>query len=187
MPVLEPGPGSPFHKILVMGLRPNKPPLFQEALARLGDLGVSAQLMDAKGVAGLEHLETAARLAAASFASGRNLARSPATELLLYASARRQIKEAIQRLGVNSDSRSWALVSVSDSVQAMKKSSDLIASYGTVDDGVIEVAPPKKAHLMKLFNISRGELSLAMTVHHDGDTALKALVVERVALSELYR
>jgi tRNA threonylcarbamoyladenosine modification (KEOPS) complex Cgi121 subunit len=143
--------------------------------------------MDSKGVAGLEHIRTAAILTAISFKNGKNLARSPATELLLYASARRQIKEAIKRLGVNSRTRSWVLVSISESMDALQKSSELFASYGQEDDTAMEITPAKRKRLMILFDISPEELALAMELHGDSDTALKALVIERVALSELYR
>jgi KEOPS complex subunit Cgi121 len=143
--------------------------------------------MDSRGVAGLEHLATAAKLTAISFKAGKNLARSPATELLLYASGRRQIKEAIERLGVNTLSRSWVLIAISDSAESLQKSSELFLSYGTADDSAIEMAPAKRAHLMQLYRITQDELSLAEAIHGSNDSALKALVMERVALSELYR
>lgn len=135
----------------------------------------------------MEHLATAAKLTAMSFKSGKNLARSPATELLLYASGRRQIKEAIERLGVNALSRSWVLIAISDSAESLQKSSELFLSYGIANDRAIEMAPAKRAHLMELYGITPDELSLAEAIHGSNDTALKALVMERVALSELYR
>jgi tRNA threonylcarbamoyladenosine modification (KEOPS) complex Cgi121 subunit len=138
-------------------------------------------------VAGLEHLTTAAKLTAISFKAGRNLARSPATELLLYASASRQIKEAIEKLGVSPLSRSWVLIAISDSKESLQKASELFLSYGAIDDSAIEIAPAKRARLMELYEISPNELSLSEAIHGEGDSALKALVLERVALSELYR
>jgi tRNA threonylcarbamoyladenosine modification (KEOPS) complex Cgi121 subunit len=135
----------------------------------------------------LEHLTTAAKLTAISFKAGKNLARSPATEMLLYASASRQIKEAIEKLGVSAPSRSWVLISISDSLESLDESSELFMSYGAVDDRSVDMAPAKRGHLMELFGISPNELSLAEAIHGKGDSALKALVMERVALSELYR
>jgi KEOPS complex subunit Cgi121 len=187
MPTIDLTPGSPFHSVLVQGLKPRKPSLFQDALERFHALGANAQIMDGRGVAGLEHIATAARLAAISFGSGKNLARSPATELLLYASASRQIKEAIQKLGVNPSSRSWVLVAINGSDGASKEISELFLSYGSGDDGLIEVLNEKRAHLMALYGISEEELAFTQTIHGSGDSALKALVMERVAISELYR
>ncbi len=187
MPTIDLAPGLPFHSVQVKGLKPQKPSLFQGVLERLHALGGYAQILDGRGVAGLEHITTAARLAAISFGSGRNLARSPATELLLYASASRQIKEAIQRLGVNPSSRSWILVVINGSGDTSQNISELFLSHGSGDDSLIEILPEKRAHIMEIFGISEEELTFAQTIHGSGESALKALVMERVALSELYR
>jgi tRNA threonylcarbamoyladenosine modification (KEOPS) complex Cgi121 subunit len=187
MPTIDLAPGLPFHSVLVQGLKPQKPSLFQDALERLHTLGGNAQILDGHGVAGLEHITTAAILVAKSFESGRNLARSPATELLLYASASRQIKEAIQRLGVNHSSRSWLLVVINGSGDSPQNLPELFLSYGSGDDGLIEALPEKRVHLMEIYGISEEELTYAHTIHGSGESALKALVMERVALSELYR
>lgn len=144
------------------------------------------QLMDAKAVAGWEHIKTAAKLAAISFNRGRNLARSPSTEILLYASAERQIKVAIEKVGVGPGSRAWVLLAVSDP-ERLDGCLGLFHTYGTADDGVIGMVPSKRAHLTRIFGISSEELSLAKVIHGDLDSALKSLVIERVALSELSR
>jgi tRNA threonylcarbamoyladenosine modification (KEOPS) complex Cgi121 subunit len=187
MPTIDLAPGFPFHAVLVMGLTPKDPALFQDALEKLHSAGSKAQILDGRGVAGLEHIETAAWLAANSFGSGRNLARSPATELLLYASASRQIKEAIQRLGVNPSSKSWILVAVDRTGDATRETSAIFLSYGKRDDCLIENLQGKMTHLKELYGISGEELAFAQTIHGNGESALKALVMERVALSELYR
>ena len=187
MPTIDLAPNSPFNCVRVKGLRPRKSSLFQEALERLHALGGSSQILDALGVAGLEHMATAARLTAASFGSGKNLARSPATEFLLYASASRQIKEAISRLGVNSSSSSWVLITIQDTFIASQKATELFLSYGSGDDRLMGITPKKRAHLMELYGICGEELAFAKTIHGSSDSALKALVMERVALSELYR
>lgn len=187
MPIIDLAPGLPFQSVLVVGLEPNKPSLFQDALERLHSAGGNAQILDGRGVAGLGHIATAARLAANSFRSGRNLARSPATELLLYAAASRQIKEAIRRLGVNPSSKSWVLVSVNGSGDAAQGGSEIFLGYGNRDDRLIENLSEKKAYLMGLFDISEHELAFTQTIHGSDESALKALVIERVALSELYR
>lgn len=187
MPTIELSPGSPFCAVLVQGLVPRDPQVFKEALDRLNASGGSAQILDGSVVAGLEHIEAAARLAAASFASGRNLARSHATELLLYASGSRQIKEAIERLGVKSSSRHWVLVATGGSGSDLDKLSELFLGYGSADDRIIEALPEKTERIMGLFGISKEELGFARTLHGSGESALKALVIERVALSELYR
>ena len=65
------------------------------------ELGIELQLVDASKVYGKEHLELAAQKAIRAFEEDRNFGKTLAVEVLLYASGKRQISEAIKFMGLH--------------------------------------------------------------------------------------
>lgn len=72
--------------------------------------GVEIQVFDASRIFGKEHLEIAAGKAERAFEQGRNLSNTPATEIMLYAAAERQISQAIKKLGLREGIEELAIV-----------------------------------------------------------------------------
>jgi len=64
------------------------------------DLGLVLQLVNASRVYGKEHLEVAAEHALRAFDEGRNFGKTVAIEVLMYASGKRQISEALKFMGL---------------------------------------------------------------------------------------
>ena len=62
-------------------------------------------IIDAGGVAGLKHLKACIHFAIQSFQEKTNLAKSLNTEILLYLSGYRQISKAIEKIGLNENSK----------------------------------------------------------------------------------
>jgi tRNA threonylcarbamoyladenosine modification (KEOPS) complex Cgi121 subunit len=180
-----PADGDVKH-MLVTALRPKRPEAFRQAIESMSS-DASVQILDACLVAGFEHILTAALLAANSLREGRNLARSPATEVILYASARRQIKEAIAGIGVNEVSEGWVLIALSGSKAKLEHLASTILQFGEEDDRLLEITEAKSKRIKEMFGITEEELKATEQLLGTRTLALKSLVMERVSISELYR
>lgn len=182
---------SPFRYVIYGGVKPHDPGLFQEALKELSTIPkVSVQILRADRVAGEEHIITSSILSARAWNKNRGIAHTPATEILLYASGKRQIKDAIATMGVGAERGErfgWVIVAVSDSPSALEALGAALKRIGEENDGLMELSDEKVRPLMETFGIGREELSIAEKLASSRVSALKSLVMERVALSEVYR
>ena len=183
---IDESPG--FRYLLLAGIKPRKQERFSDSLQRLHDLkGVSVQVLNADLLAGEEHVVTASILAAKAWAGGRRIAKSQATELLLYVSGERQIKSAIKLMGVSENSAGWVVVALSDSIDSLRALGEKLPEFGEEDDGLIDLTDDKIPLLKKRFRIGNDEISIAERINVSKTLAVKSLVLERVALSDLYR
>jgi KEOPS complex subunit Cgi121 len=144
---------------------------------------VWVQFFDAELVATWQHLYFAVLNALLAFRSERNISKSAAMEAIIYASAQRQIRKALQLIGVRRDSANVAVVITGEnpaSVEAL-----LLAVSKRVgvepDDTVLEVSWKKARRIRQAFGITGKELE-TVTEKDDGVQALVGLVIERVAL-----
>jgi tRNA threonylcarbamoyladenosine modification (KEOPS) complex Cgi121 subunit len=142
------------------------------------------QFFDSSLVAGSEHLHFAALNAINAFKGNVNISSSLAMETLLYASAQRQIKEAVRLIGIKPDTNRIAvliLAKTSDQASAILKTvSGLIE--GRRDDSVINLTKSKMAGLKRLFKISKVELEAKKERKGAEKQALTDLVIEHMAL-----
>lgn len=135
-----------------------------------------AAAVDARFVAGREHLERAAELASTAEERGTRVADDPSVEVLLYAAATRQISRAIDTVGVREDTEEVGLV-----VQGMDVAA-LLEEAGLERDGsVLEFKEEKLPFIRQAFDISETEMETV------GEAKVPLLVRERVALSDLDR
>lgn len=184
--ILLPLGSGAFSFLLLMGLRPCKGADPKLILSRHAP-PPSLQMLDARYVSGVSHLLSAALLARNAWASGENVSRTPATEVLLFASGRRQINEAIALLGVHEGCGAWAIVAVCESEEQAKALASGLLAFGTEDDSILEMREEKFPYIMQMFGISDGEVSLASPLCASKEAAIASLVMERVSLSDLYR
>lgn len=142
------------------------------------------QVFDASLVAGWEHLYFAALNALNASKSKLTISSSLAMETLLYASAQRQIKNAVNLIGIKpSTSKVAALVCAKTPEQAknvLKIVSQLLD--GKPDDAVLKLTDNKRTGLMKLFNISTLELEVKTERKGFEKQALSDLITEHMAL-----
>jgi tRNA threonylcarbamoyladenosine modification (KEOPS) complex Cgi121 subunit len=142
--------------------------------------GTVTQVFDAGRVAGRVHLAHAARLALLSHSRGSGFADSLAVELVCWVAAEKQIKRALEKVGLREDSRTVALLSVGGERQKVE------GTLGTIlretgmerEDGVMELHPSKLKILTEVFSLPR-EMVRKLGV--------QKLVLERVALLALER
>jgi KEOPS complex subunit Cgi121 len=146
-------------------------------------LDVEVQFFDADLVASWQHLYFAVLNALMALRSKRNISKSLAVEVLLYASAQRQISKAIELLGVKGGSRNVAVVVlgadaglVKMGVCAVTKCLNLVP-----DESVLDLSKEKMVRVKCVFGISDVELE-AVAAKKDAVQVLVDLVIERVAL-----
>ena len=93
---------------------------FIDALHADLPLVVEVQLFDADLVASWQHLYFAALNALMAFKNKRNISNSVAVETVLYASSQRQIKKAIDAIGLKPSSANAAVMVMSGNVDSVK-------------------------------------------------------------------
>ena len=102
-----------------------------------------AQILNAAMVCGVEHIEVAYEHARRAFREGRNKSRSIGMETMLYASTKRQIKEAIEFMGAREEGEYAFLFFNMDEEKARR----LVEEMGVVIDN--DVLEPSMEKLMK--------------------------------------
>jgi KEOPS complex subunit Cgi121 len=141
------------------------------------------QLFDAKLVATWQHLYFAVLNALLSFENERNISKSVAMEVMLYASAQRQIRKAIQLVGVKRDSANVAVVIIGKNPDSIQAGLSAVSKPIGVepDETVLELTKEKTESIRKAFGISAKELE-AVIEKKNVEQALVNLVIERTAL-----
>lgn len=155
---------------------------FQAVKCKTGN--VCVQFFDASVVAGLEHLRFAALNALNAFKSKVNISSSLAIETLLYASAQRQIKEAIRLIGIKQETSRVVVLALTENLRQASTTLDILSNLlnGRRDDSVIDLTKGKMAGLKKLFGISTVELEAKTKRKGAQKQALTDLVIEHMAL-----
>ena len=145
--------------------------------------GVEAQLFNADLVATWQHLCFAALNALQAFKSRRNLSKTLATETVLYASAQRQIKKAIEFIGVKTDSKAVAVLLLGADVDSVEAGLLVVTKRLKVepDENVLALFENKFNKIKSVFDVSEAELE-AVSVKFNTEKALVDLIIERVAL-----
>ena len=142
------------------------------------------QFFDAKLIASQQHLYFAALNASRAFKKKLNISSRLAVETLLYASAQRQIKKAVNMLGIKPDSSQIAVLVMAENKQradvALETISGLIS--GERDDGVLELTDEKIEDIKNLFGVSDLEIEAKLMGKGLEREALVDLVIEHVAL-----
>jgi len=146
--------------------------------------GVSVQFFNATLIAGPEHLYFAALNALKAFESTLTISNSLAVETLLYASAQRQIKKAVELLGIKAESSEVAVLVIAETEAKVRETLEAISEIiqGIRDEDVIELSNEKFEPIRELFGISRLELEAKLEKKGLEKEALVNLVMEHMAL-----
>lgn len=145
---------------------------------------VPVQFFDAKHVAGPQHLYFAALNALKAFERKINISNNLAVELLLYASAQRQITKAVELLGLKQGSSEVAALIVADGNHEKECFLRLVAETvsGERDDSVLDLTAQKIDGIRELFQITDTEFEAKLEKQGLEKEALTDLVIERMAL-----
>ncbi|MEA1905163.1 MAG: KEOPS complex subunit Cgi121 [Candidatus Hadarchaeota archaeon] len=150
-----------------------------QKLAKIdGENETTSQILDAPRIAGKKHLLHATRLALIAHATGKNFAQSLDIELLCWITGLRQIKQALERVGVHEGEHSVALLTIGNSLEKARRAQEEALDRLEIkrDDEVLEITPEKTSDLIKAFSIHEQELETA---------SVDELILERVALLSL--
>jgi len=176
--------------ILILGYRLREaidPKVFIEA-ARNTARPVLVQFFDAEAVAGEKHLFFATLNAMKSFSQARNIAQTLDVEIILYASAQRQIGEAIRIVGLNSWTSVIIAVLVGDDEEAVTSAARRLEALisGDRDRSVLErIGDEKLTTLMETYGIDTTEIEALSGM--EKEESLQWLIVERGALLDARR
>ncbi len=158
-----------------------------EGFLKVANNGISVdldvQFFDADLVATWRHLYFALLDALTAFKSEQNLSKSVAMETMLYASGRRQIRRAMQLLGIKPTSSNVAVLIVGGELKAVHSALGKVSTSigGLPDDSVLELSKKKMERIQRVFEISEAELDTVVE-GNNVEKALVDLVIERAAL-----
>ncbi len=169
--------------------RVSDPGALLERLRKRDELkGVVFQLLDAGLVAGPEHLLISAMNAMRAFELGLNVSSDLGLEMLTFASAQRQISNAIKLMGLKPGELDVAAVVIAGSEEAIGRALGALAEElrAARDDTVLDVDEQKAGRVARAFGLSEDELSSCSRLGGRPEV-VKSLVLEQVALSIVYR
>jgi tRNA threonylcarbamoyladenosine modification (KEOPS) complex Cgi121 subunit len=157
--------------------------LFLKRIRKGKPQSVDVQFFNATLVATWEHLYFATLNALWAFKNRTNISKKLEIETLLYASAQRQIRKAIELMGFKHESANVAVVIIGKNPQFISSALSSIATLvgAQPDDTVLELSGNKTRCIKKTFDIS--EIEIDTIIEKTGaDQALVDLVLERMAL-----
>src|SRR5665647_2061860 len=96
------------------GIEFDKVEIFLKTKRKEKQENIDIQFFEAELIASQEHLYFAVLNALQAFKNKTNLSKSIAMEIMLYASAQRQIQKAINRAGIKPQTQNMALIIVGD-------------------------------------------------------------------------
>ena len=145
---------------------------------------INVQFFDATKVAGFQHMYFAAINAINSFEKNTHISNNLAIEALLYASAQRQIKKAVEMVGIKSESTEIVVLIIAENKFEKENFVRFINEKipGERDDSVQNVTKNKFNSIKNLFNISDIEFGAKLKKQGLDIEALIDLIIERMAL-----
>ncbi|MEM2107677.1 MAG: KEOPS complex subunit Cgi121 [Candidatus Bathyarchaeia archaeon] len=161
----------------------NKVEKLLKAVARKEQQHVWIQFFNAELVATWQHLYFAVLNALVAIKNELNISKSIAMEVMLYASAQRQIRKAIELMGIKEGVENVATVIIGDKPDQIKTALSEVSEVidAMPDEHALEISEKKARRIREAFLISDEELK-AVKGEDDGEQALVKLVLERVAL-----
>ena len=142
---------------------------------------ITIQIFDAKYIFGNDHIISACEHAKRAFARGSNISDNLAIEILLYAAGEYQIKNALAKLGINTQSRSIAIVFIGldeKPESLIRKFLDNLNTAGIKLEHNDEVLAGNRDKLIR-FGISDEEISAVP------EERWPELILEKVALLDI--
>lgn len=148
---------------------------------------LAVQLFDSEAIATHLHILASALYALRAFDTSKNISNTLGTEILLYASAQRQIVDAIERIGVRPESLSVAAVAISLHRDVTRQTLAAIMKElaAQMDDSVLSINTPNKTSTIKtVFGITEEELNSAGmgTDPKDVEWAITRRVLSRISI-----
>ncbi|RLI25919.1 hypothetical protein DRO58_05935 [Candidatus Bathyarchaeota archaeon] len=145
--------------------------------------GVEFQVLNLRLVAGLRHILTSVLVALEAFRHGLNIANTVSMEVLVRASAQRQISRALRQLGVKRGCQDLVLVLMDKDrgrvEETVAKLNEMYA--GRLDEGLLEA--DRSSHIMETYGLSDEMVKAEEAYVESLWDAVKNLVAEKVVLT----
>lgn len=160
-----------------------------EGTVEVGDLGdffeklpfgdCSISLLNADFVADKEHAKFAAKKAIKAWRKKENIAKTLAMEVLLYASATRQINKAM-KIGIKKNSKSnvVAVIIGKDVGECVRRFKD---ASGFNEEQVLIASEDKTKRLKRFFDIGKEEVQIV------GVSRVPDIIKERIVMFDLFK
>ena len=146
------------------------------------------QLIDARNISSKQHVIISAFLTLKAFENKVNFSKDLGLEVLLRSSARKNIKDAIELMGVKENQNTYVAIAFGKSC---KDAVSFLASEAIGSKEVEEQKPSQETmiHLMDVFEVSFSEIkSIAQNNGFEEEyNALCKLIFEKIALLDLER
>jgi len=145
---------------------------------------VIIQLFNARKIATWKHIFIATINAIAAFKQKRNITSQLSLEILLYATAQRQIKDAINLLGVSEETKEVAILVLGETekkvVSAFKQVVDFL--NGKEEENLLEIFNEAKLNkLLNTFKISEEEINAVITEESKEEAVVKC-IIDRISI-----
>jgi tRNA threonylcarbamoyladenosine modification (KEOPS) complex Cgi121 subunit len=142
------------------------------------------QLLDAKFIAGYDHIYFSFLNALNAFNSGRSISKDLALETLLYISGKHQIEKAIKLVGVQPSSSMIVLLVISiseeEGYKTLNKITNVLDAQDKICDKVIEMSEKKICFLKTAYNLN--DLTIQAVMENSEEDAITHILIERGAL-----
>jgi len=145
---------------------------------------VIIQLFDSEKIATWKHIFIATLNAIAAFKQSRNIASQLSLEILLYATGQRQIRDAINILGVSEQTRKVAILILGDSKEKITAIFSQITELlnGKEEEKLLEIYNEEKLQqLLNTFKITKEELDATIR-KEDKKEAIVKCILDRVSV-----
>ena len=151
---------------------------------------VQIQLFDSRLIAGWEHLYFSTIHAVMAFENNYNISKKIEMEILLYSVGKRQIKEAIEIMGLSDNTTNLVCVILAPENITIPKLADIKNEILTKircieNDSHFSISDEKIPLIMRTFEISETELKIVQTTLKDTNTAVTHCVLERLSMLPL--
>ena len=158
-------------------------------IAKKKSEGLDYQIFDADTIAGRKHLEYATLNALTIFEQKNSISRSLSIEIMLYASAQRQIGKAFKKMGITPKTKNLTLLTLTpDETKAERLQKNLQKIAGGKNNNKIteNLSKKKLQNIIKNFQITKPEIQ-TMTptpkkTKATPETLILDLIIERMAL-----
>lgn len=158
--------------------------LFDNILEISRKENIVIQLFDSEKIATWKHLFIAALNAIAAFKQSRNVASQLSLEILLYATGQRQIKDAINLLGVSKQTRKVAVLILGDGREKIIAFFEKIISLlnGREEEKLLEInSKEKMQQLLNIFKITEEEIYATMREEDKKEAVVKS-ILDRISV-----
>jgi tRNA threonylcarbamoyladenosine modification (KEOPS) complex Cgi121 subunit len=141
------------------------------------------QFFNANLIATHNHLYFAVLNSLQALKNKTNISKNLAMETMLYASAQRQIKRAIDILGIKQEYLDMAVIIIGEDKKETQNVLEKISVYldAKQDESVLEMSDLKSNKIKEAFKV-REETLQTVIKNNDHEEALVNLVIEKVAL-----